>query len=114
MQEHDVIDRIKTLCARRGWTNYRLAKESGITYSTLCTMLNKAYAPSISTLIKICDGFGVTLAQFFDENCENAALTPEQRKLLQLWEALSDENQTTVEKFVNFLLSEQNSNVQQN
>lgn len=107
MQEHEVIERIKALCKSRGWTNYRLAKESGITYSTLCTMLNKAYAPSISTLIKICNGFGITLAQFFDENFENAAITPEQREHLQLWDSLSEENRAAAEKYLRFLLSEQ-------
>lgn len=91
----------------RGWTNYRLAKESGITYSTLCTMLNKAYAPSISSLIKICNGFGITLGQFFDENFENAAITPEQREHLQLWDSLSEENRAAAEKYLRFLLSEQ-------
>ena len=101
MQEHEVIERIKALCKSRGWTNYRLAKESGITYSTLCTM------PSISTLIKICNGFGITLAQFFDENFENAAITPEQREHLQLWDSLSEENRAAAEKYLRFLLSEQ-------
>lgn len=107
MQEHEVIERIKALCQSRGWTNYRLAKESGITYSTLCTMLNKAYAPSISTLIKICSGFGITLAQFFDEDFENAAVTPEQREHLQVWDSLNEENRIAAEKYMRFLLSEQ-------
>lgn len=109
MQEHEVIERIKALSASRGWTNYRLAKESGITYSTLCTMLNKAYAPSISTLIKICNGFGITLAQFFDEDFANAAVTPEQREHLQLWDSLTEENRTAAEKYLRYLLSEQDS-----
>ena len=109
MQEHKVIERIKALSQSRGWSNYRLAKESGITYSTLCTMLNKAYAPSISTLIKICNGFGITLAQFFDDDFDNAAVTPEQREHLQLWEALSEENRTAAEKYLRFLLAEQKS-----
>lgn len=110
MQEHEVIERIKALCESRGWTSYRLAKESGITYSTLCTMLNKAYAPSISTLIKICNGFGITLAQFFDEDFTNAAITPEQHEHLQLWESLTEENRTAAEKYLRFLLAEQHDN----
>ena len=109
MQEHEVIERIKALSQSRGWSNYRLAKESVITYSTLCTMLNKAYAPSISTLIKICYGFGITLAQFFDDDFVHAAVTPEQRDHLQLWNSLTDDNRTAVEKHLRFLLAEQKS-----
>ena len=70
-------------------------------------MLNKAYAPSISSLIKICNGFGITLGQFFDENFETAAITPEQREHLQLWDSLSEENRAAAEKYLRFLLSEQ-------
>lgn len=65
MQEFDVVGRIQELCQSRSWTYYRLAKASGIPYSTLSTMLHKANVPSIPSLIKICDGFGITLAQFF-------------------------------------------------
>lgn len=64
MQEQEIISRIIALCSARGWTFYRLAKQSGITYSTLCTMLHKATAPSVPTLIKICRGFDISLSEF--------------------------------------------------
>ena len=35
MTEFDVLNRLRTLCNERNWSLYRLAKESGITYSTL-------------------------------------------------------------------------------
>ena len=80
MTEQDIIIRIRTLCEARNWTIYRLAKESGITYSTLCTLLNKSTAPSMGTLGKICDGFGISPKQFFDTDDATALLTPEQKK----------------------------------
>lgn len=98
MQEHNVIDRINELCAARAWTYYRLAKESGIAYSTLSTTLHKSNAPSISTLIKICDGFGISLSEFFDEQSETAPLTSEEKMLLQNWRSLSEEEQTDAKK----------------
>lgn len=107
MQEIDIIPRIKILCAARSWTIYRLAKESGITYSTLCTMLHKATAPSIPTLIKICDGFGITLAQFFDQDNDFTQMTPEQIQHLKQWDSLDIKNKQSVEKYITFLLSEQ-------
>ena len=107
MQENDIIPRIKALCAARSWTFYRLAKESGITYSTLCTMLHKATAPSLSTLIKICDGFGITLAQFFECDNDFAQMTPLQKQHMQQWDSLNIENKQSAEKYIAFLLSEQ-------
>lgn len=84
-----VIARIRQLCAKKGWSYYRLAKESGIPYSTLNTMMLKTNAPSITTLSKICNGLGVTLAQFFDEQSEPEMLTHEQRECLKIWDSLN-------------------------
>ena len=67
MDEFDVMGRIKELCASRSWTYYRLAKEADIPYSSLSTMLHKAYVHSIQTLIKICRCFDITMDQLFYE-----------------------------------------------
>ena len=107
MQEHEIIERIKSLCEARSWTFYRLAKESGITYSTLCTMLHKVNAPSIPTLLKLCNGFGITLADFFDKDNDSVFLSTEQKELLRKWEGLSSENQINTKKYIDFLLSQQ-------
>lgn len=108
MQENEIIDRIKSLCESRSWTLYRLAKESNITYSTLCTMLHKANAPSIPSLIKICNGFGISLSEFFDTNNDVSLLTSEEKEYLHKWNKLSDENKLIANKYISYLLSEQN------
>ena len=41
MNEINPLERIQQLCDERGWSYYQLAKASGITYSTLNTMVNK-------------------------------------------------------------------------
>lgn len=107
MDEIDINGRIRQLCDARGWTVYRLAKESGITYSTLCTMLNKSNLPSIPTLLKICNGLGITLAQFFDENNENVMLTNEEKKVLVMWGSLTPQSKAAAEKYIGFLYHEQ-------
>ena len=107
MKENEIIMRIDQLCKARSWTYYKLAKESGITYSTLFTMIRKANVPSIPTLMKICKGFGITIGEFFDENAETVMLTEKQKNHLLQWENLSDENKTIVEKYMRFLLSQQ-------
>lgn len=90
MQEFDVVGRIQELCQARSWTYYRLAKASGIPYSTLNTMLHKTNIPSVPSLTKICNGLGITLAQFFSDQDETAKLTPDQKQCLGLWEKLDD------------------------
>lgn len=94
MNDFDVMGRIKELCASRSWTYYRLAKEADIPYSSLSTMLHKAYVPSIPSLIKICNGFGITLSQFFSKEDDVAKLTKKQRVCLEHWDQLDEQSQT--------------------
>lgn len=105
MQECDILNRIQFLCRARNWTLYRLAKESDITYSTLCTMLRKGNTPSIPTLIKLCNGFDISLGEFFDYKNDSAALTHSQKTLLEQWDRLSKADRQTAERFITFLLS---------
>lgn len=107
MEEKSIIQRIQALCEARSWTSYRLAKESGITYSTLCTMLHKTTAPSIPTLIKLCNGFGISLSEFFDCENQSAMLTDSQKAFLELWDRLTEENKASAASYINFLLSQQ-------
>lgn len=107
MEERDINGRILALCEARGWTIYRLAKESGITYSTLFTMLRKGNTPSLPTLAKICEGFGITIAQFFDLSDSRATLTEAESAHLQLWNRLSEENRRSAEQYIRYLLNTQ-------
>ncbi len=68
MREESVLKRVTQLCEERNWTLYRLAKESEISYSTLSNTFHRNNVPSVSTLIRICEGLGITLSEFFDEN----------------------------------------------
>ena len=46
-----------------GYTDYRVAKETGISPATLSSWKNGAYTPKIDKLLKIADLFGVTLEE---------------------------------------------------
>lgn len=85
MNEFDALERIKELCAERNWSYYKLAKASGITYSTLSTMINKQNMPSLPTLLKICHGFGISAADFFEPDHSFNGLTEDQIQCLTLF-----------------------------
>lgn len=87
MEDTFVINHIKELCQQRSWTYYKLAKKSNIPYSSLNTLMNKQHVPSMANLIKICNGFGITLSQFFS-TMDNP--TSEQSELLNVWNVLDD------------------------
>lgn len=86
----DTHTRLKELMKERGWTEYRLAKESGLSESTLANIFRRNTVPSISTLESICSAFGITLAQFFTDG-DIVELTPDLKELFNHWVALTAE-----------------------
>ena len=83
------LERIQELCEDRGWSYYQLSKATGIAYSTLSTMINKQNMPSIPTLFKLCQGFGITVAEFFEPNRSKKGLTEDQALCISLFTPLS-------------------------
>lgn len=86
----DATERIKQLLSQRGWTAYRLSKNSNLAESTITNIIKRNTIPSISTLESICKGFGITLSQFFAEG-EMVEITPDIKELIQYYMILSPE-----------------------
>lgn len=84
----DVSKKIRQLTRERGWTEYRLVKESGLPTSTIANIFHRGTTPSITTLEGICSTFGITLSQFFSED-DMVSLSTEQAAFLKLWSALT-------------------------
>ena len=61
-----VTQRIKGLCGERGITPNSLANISGVTPSTVYSLLDPSRREiSVSTVKKLCDGLEMTLGEFF-------------------------------------------------
>lgn len=86
----DVLKEITRLRIKRKWSEYELAKNSGLTQSTISTWYRKNQMPTIQTLDKVCKGFGITLSQFFAEGDDAVFLTPAQKEMLDNWSALNE------------------------
>ena len=91
----DVLTRLRGLLDDRGWTEYRLAKECGLSESTIANIYKRNSVPSIPTLETICQGFGITLSQFFAEY-DMVELNPEVQELLDSWVSLTPEQKNIV------------------
>lgn len=64
-----VADRIIELCNQRNIAINALANMSGISPSTLYSVLNeKSQNPGIVTIKKLCDGLDISLREFFDDD----------------------------------------------
>ena len=83
----DVLEEITRLRILRGWSD--LAQNAGVTQSTISTWYRRKQTPTIQTLEKVCNGFGITLSQFFAEGDDAISLTLVQREMLDRWSALN-------------------------
>lgn len=68
MNTYDTVkNRILALLGEKHMTIHRLAVESAVPPSTVKNILyGKSRNPGIVTLKMLCDGFGITLSEFFD------------------------------------------------
>ena len=97
----DPIERIDQLMKERGWTNYRLCLESGLSTSTISNIHRRNTVPSIATLEAICKAFGITLSQFFQEESSLVELTTEQKEFFDKWVKLSDTQKKLIADLIN-------------
>lgn len=87
----DVLSKIQQERQKRGWTEYNLAKNSDLSQSTISSWYRKNLEPSLASIEKICQGFGITLSQFFSIEEYTNDLSLQQKELLGSWERLSPE-----------------------
>ena len=69
-----LLHRIDTLCKEQNITYYTLSYRADVPLSTVMNIQNgTSKNPGIFTIMKICDGLGVSMKEFFDsEEFESA------------------------------------------
>lgn len=101
----DVLGKITSLREERGWTTYRLSKLSGIPQSTISTWYRKNLMPPIDKLEIICQTFGITLAEFFNNTDVLVSMTEEEKNMLSQWNLLTPAQRAAVINIIGLLLS---------
>ncbi len=88
--EFNILEKIERERLNRNWTEYTLAKNAGISQSTISTWYRKQLQPSVASIEKICKGLGITLSAFFEDKANAPlSLTPDQIELYECWSRLS-------------------------
>lgn len=96
----DIIDKIKAITLEKGWTIYQLSNEAGIGQSTLTNMFTRRTLPSVTTLTKLCEAFGITLSQFFREEGEQNELSVLETELVNAYRQLPHDKQISLLDFL--------------
>lgn len=67
----DAKEKIKQIMKSKNISEYRLAKLSGLSQSTISNIFVRNTAPTLPTIKAICNGLGITMSQFFAEDSES-------------------------------------------
>ncbi|MEG9430331.1 MAG: helix-turn-helix transcriptional regulator, partial [Christensenellaceae bacterium] len=69
-----------------------LADEAMLTQSTLSNMFTRKTMPSLYTLNQICEAFGITMSEFFNDGVE----VSEETRLLSMFRELDEKDRRTI------------------
>lgn len=101
----DILKKISEMRIEKGWTEYELSERAGLTQSTISSWYRKNLIPSIPSLERICEAFGITLSQFFSgfDNISET-ITTEQMDILKRWNKMTKEQQKILADFLDSIL----------
>lgn len=103
---NSVLNRIEYWRIKKHWSRYRLAKESGIPYSSFDNLYKRNSFPSISMLYKICNSVHITMSDFFQDELP---FPPHNQSLIETIQALDDEQAEQLRLYADYLYSHQKS-----
>ena len=91
----NILERIKQLCNER----------NGITQSTIANMFYRKTLPSLTTLLAICDAFGITPSQFFNDENNTVSLSSEEERIVRQYRKLNKSDKQLLQVMLNELTS---------
>lgn len=104
---NNILQRISALLEERNWTIYRLSKESDVPYTSISNMFARNTEPTIHTLSKICDGFGISLSTFFNtplkRNPNTFVLNDDEKNLIEFYRCLDSPQRALFKNYLESL-----------
>lgn len=106
-----MIAAIKRLCEQKDMTPHALAREAGISTSTISYLVNGKTKPQVCTILLLCNVLGVRISDLFDSNVVSTEIsepgvqyiTCEEEKLLNCYRGLSDRKKELLRIYVDML-----------
>lgn len=102
ISSNEIIDKLTRIKESKRWSNYRIAKESKLPASTVANIFNRTAVPQIDTLLAVCSGLGIDVAQLFG-NEKYSGLSPSEMEIISLWESLDDNRKDAVRTIIKLL-----------
>lgn len=84
--------RLKKYRTAKGYTIYKLSKETDISQNHISAIENDKRQPTIDTLERLIKPLGISLAELFNENDNISLLSSKERQLIENYRSTTDEN----------------------
>ena len=105
-----MVAALKKLCEQKGISPHALAKEAGISTSTISYLMKGKTRPQVYTVLELCNVLGVSINELFDRpDADMSAetgiqyITCDEKKLLDCYRGLSDKKKELLRIYVDML-----------
>lgn len=101
MEKNFIGERITSLRLNEGISEYKLSKSIGKCNNYINKVASGSITPTLDSLLAICEYFGITLAQFFQDESTSVSLTAE--KIIAIIPHISEDKLQSLLTIVNSL-----------
>ncbi len=101
MEKNFIGERITSLRFNEGISEYKLSKNIGKCNNYINKVASGSITPTLDSLLAICEYFGITLAQFFQDESTSVSLTAE--KIIAIVPHISEDKLQSLLTIVNSL-----------
>ena len=105
-----MVAALKKLCEQKGMSPHALAKEAGISTSTISYLMKGKTRPQVYTVLELCNVLGISINELFsrpdtDVTAETGIqyITCDEKKLLDCYRGLSDKKKELLRIYVDML-----------
>ncbi|MGN0293781.1 MAG: helix-turn-helix domain-containing protein [Lachnospiraceae bacterium] len=99
----NVLERIEQMRLSRNWSEYELSKRSGLPQTTINTWYRKQQTPTLPSLEKLSEAFGITLSELLADDSDLMEITEQDHQLLHLFHCLKPDQQESLLHFLESL-----------
>lgn len=99
----NVLERIEQIRLSRNWSEYELSRRSGLPQTTINTWYRKQQIPTLPSLEKLSEAFGITLSELLADDNDPVEITVQDHQLLNLSHCLKPEQQEALMQFLKSL-----------
>ena len=98
---HSMLKRLKEICRQKRVSQYALAKATGMSTSSISSLMKGESRPYIYTVLLICDALGISVQELFGGDQTNA--DPDEEALLRLYRLLPEEKREQLQRYADML-----------